>query len=58
MQKSIAASIHRSAMVQSIGRRPAKQRDAALRALRLVATDIAATHRYDHAEFMRLCGLS
>lgn len=58
MQESIAASIHRSAMVQRIGRRPEKQRDAALSALRLVATDIAAANGYDQAEFARLCGLS
>jgi len=55
-RESIAAAFNRSRMATAIGRRTEKERAAALAALRLAATDIAATCQFDHGEFMRECG--
>jgi hypothetical protein len=57
----IAASIHRSRMAKSlIGN--AKERNAAIDGIRLVATDLAASLAatnpdFDRARFMKACGL-
>jgi hypothetical protein len=58
MQVALAASIHRTKMARSIGRKSGKEIDATEATLRLVAVDIATTCGFDHAAFVRACGLS
>lgn len=59
--ETVAAAVHRSTMACRVGRRSQKEQAAMDAALRLVATDLAASlahadPRLDQDAFLRACG--